>query len=572
MRSTLFLVIALCSSLYANAQSWLWAQAAGCPAFGGNSAGYLVQTDLEGNIYFSGHNGADSICIGPNTFHATIVPLGGIAQTIVAKYTSSGSLLWANSSDDGLSSPLDMAVDANGNLYVVGIFSTDSIRFGSYILTNQYPDTTYPIVNSCYYLIKYSPNGEVLWAKSGDNVSYITYDVNYLRITCDKDNNVYMCGSFNDQVLHIDNLSVSKNDSTDDMFIAKFNSDGDALWVKHFGGTGREGANGICINKDNKIYLTGFYDSPSFTLGNTTIYNTTNYVTPYIAKFDTTGNPIWARTAQGFAKSYDLIPDSVGNVYIAGTILTDNPVIFGIDTFSFPYQDHASFLIKYDTSGTIMWDKVLYPVSPPGVDNNEMTSLTIDACNNIWTSGILAPVGGMTLDSNTVLFATPPANIPAFMVEYSPEGNLLDYQSLATGRRLAISADMDGNIYCTGAQYLSPFTLGNSTFYLSQQVSNMFWAKYNPPTCAIPQKVHIINTPTIRIYPNPASDIMEIAGIQSATYTITIYDMSGRAIKHYRHYDNNTSIRVQDLQPGLYQCRIQDDQGNVMTRKLVIMR
>src|ERR1035437_397511 len=69
------------------------------------------------------------------------------------------SWAWAKSgdgtNDDGAYS---IATDASGNVFIAGGFSSPTITFGTYTLTN----------NGSYdmFLVKYDPSGNVMWAKS----------------------------------------------------------------------------------------------------------------------------------------------------------------------------------------------------------------------------------------------------------------------------------------------------------------------------------------------------------------------------------------------------------------------
>src|SRR5436190_20577711 len=53
---------------------------------------------------------------------------------------------------------ISIAIDNSGNSYVTGYFGSPSITFGSTTLTNA--------GNYDIFIVKYSPTGNVLWAKS----------------------------------------------------------------------------------------------------------------------------------------------------------------------------------------------------------------------------------------------------------------------------------------------------------------------------------------------------------------------------------------------------------------------
>ena len=73
------------------------------------------------------------------------------------------SWLWAK---PGAGSDYDwgssVTADASGNVIATGYFSSATISFGSVTLTNS----GFPVSSSDIFVVKYSPSGNVLWAKS----------------------------------------------------------------------------------------------------------------------------------------------------------------------------------------------------------------------------------------------------------------------------------------------------------------------------------------------------------------------------------------------------------------------
>jgi hypothetical protein len=78
----------------------------------------------------------------------------------------------------------DVAIDVLGNLYLAGNFDSESLTFGSTVLSNK--------GESDIFLTKYDKYGNVIWAKSagghGDDRAY--------GITCNNLSNIYLTGHF----------------------------------------------------------------------------------------------------------------------------------------------------------------------------------------------------------------------------------------------------------------------------------------------------------------------------------------------------------------------------------------
>ena len=67
-------------------------------------------------------------------------------------------------------------------------------------------------------------------------------------------------------------------------------------------------------------------------------------------------------------------------------------------------------------------------------------------------------------------------------------------------------------------------------------------------------RVPAATNPVIRIWPNPASDMIRIEGFERAR--VSIYTVSGVRVLVRENYTGGESIRVADLPGGLYIVRI----------------
>ncbi|MFM2157328.1 MAG: hypothetical protein RL516_2077, partial [Bacteroidota bacterium] len=66
-------------------------------------------------------------------------------------------------------------------------------------------------------------------------------------------------------------------------------------------------------------------------------------------------------------------------------------------------------------------------------------------------------------------------------------------------------------------------------------------------------------TLNLRLYPNPASDILQLNGLQNQAL-VTIYDVAGKLVLQVEVDKNsNNSINIASLSPGFYHCRIQQN-------------
>ena len=156
----------------------LWARTAGSGAAAYTERGYGVAVDNLGNIITSGE------CMRTTTFQGGANPpvtytcLGINTDGFVAKYNSSGDLLWARfQADFQQEYTTSVAVDPSNNVVCVGYFGTsgyDTLKLPDQVFTSH----VYGTNSRDWYVVKYDPNGLVLWGKTaGTAVTMINLGV-----------------------------------------------------------------------------------------------------------------------------------------------------------------------------------------------------------------------------------------------------------------------------------------------------------------------------------------------------------------------------------------------------------
>jgi len=218
-----------------------------------------VAVDNAGNIYVTGYFTGDTNYGEFISFGNTVLsPFGGDTPNyFLVKYNSSGDVLWAKGTDytTGGAYGNALTVDKWGNVYVVGEFSGDAIRFGNSDLVNAGGDYGN---RSDVFITKYDPSGQVNWAKrfgsaGNDDATATSIDAN---------GNLYVAGSFTNDNIIIGNVVISNsNPGTSDIIIVKCDPSGNYLRAKSAGGTDYDGASGICSDPYNNVYITGSFVS-----------------------------------------------------------------------------------------------------------------------------------------------------------------------------------------------------------------------------------------------------------------------------------------------------------------------
>jgi len=283
-------------------------------------------------------------------------------QTTIAKYDSSGNLRWGLASTHGQSMPLSFTTDNKGNAYLYGLFFTDSIRFGSLLLINNHIDSAlYSLTPGygCYFILKFDTSGNIVWSKTGDNIAAGWGSGG--GIATDASSNVYIIGTYLNSTIQIGPyLLINASVDTEQIFIAKYDSSGNVIWAESFGGRVREFGVGMTISPNYKLFITGLFSSDTLSFGST----------------------------------YVIHSGSFGSLYYA----------------------YSTFIAQMDTSGNVVWANS--PVGCATVQN-----IAIDSANNIVIGGFIGDTSYMAFGSDTLRDAN--LSTGAFFAKFDSVGNPL---------------------------------------------------------------------------------------------------------------------------------------------------
>jgi hypothetical protein len=265
-----------------------------------------VAVDAKGDIVLAGSFSAMV------DFSGVALTSAGRVDIFLAKYNPEGGLVWARQAGGTATDQAEnVAVDKGGNIYVTGNYSSTNAFFESTVLTNH---GQYDI-----FLAKYDSGGTLLWARGGGG----TQTDGGAGLAIDKQSDVYVTGySTGDAVF---DQVVAHGLGQQDIFVAKYSSDGEPKWVKTYGGPSTDEANSIAIDSSGDLYCAGYYVDRA-TFGNIS-YNAASHADVVILKLDPEGNVIWSSAAQGTAysnpKGITVTPN--GEVYACGYFRGSTP-------------------------------------------------------------------------------------------------------------------------------------------------------------------------------------------------------------------------------------------------------
>jgi hypothetical protein len=297
--------------------------------------------DTENNIYVTGTT---------ESFGA------GYEDVILVKYDINGTQIW-NKTWGGFNDDKahKMTIDKQDYIYIVGYTSS------------------YGIGTDDVAILKFDKNGNKIWNYTwGGANSDRAFDVRF-------DGNNY---------LYITGYTVSFGPSSFNLFLLKYDLDGNKIWNRTWGGDGQEEGLGLGIGNDGYIYVNGY--TKSFGNGLNDIV---------ILKYNSNGDLQWNYTWGSQYSEYgqDLVLDSSNNIYTGGYVYYNTTAKANI------------ILLKHAPNGTLLWKREW---NSHYNDTDHGYGITRDSLNNLLICG--RAENPNTSESNAII------------VRYDSEGNFLD--------------------------------------------------------------------------------------------------------------------------------------------------
>lgn len=382
----------------------------------------------------------------------------------------------------GISSSSDMITDNFGNTYLVGQFNSPSATFGSITLTG--PGNT---SSSDVYVAKYNTDGVAQWVKgiqgNGEDTG--------IGVDLDGQGNVYVTGTYRDSLWVGDSLFTSVQSNTRDVFVAKFDNNGDFIWAQRAYGPLQVEVFDIAVHDNGDFYITGAYNGdPDF--GGVPFPSPGNNEVSYLAKYNADGQLVWLDYQYGTAgggqssrqSGAEVAIDPNGQqVYMAGWFSGD--VTWGGTggiTLSSLGEQANPFLARYDSMGNIQWVKRFGAYQNQFFNSEPIVNdLAVKSTGDVI---LLAQFGGGIIFNDTDSVETDQSittgswHYESFLVSYDSLGSY-QWRSMIVGDE-AEASDMalDGsdNIYLTGSV---DGDIDFGAIQHSQSTGSPFIAKFN---------------------------------------------------------------------------------------------
>lgn len=575
-KNVLSILTVLLSLTTVKSQNFAWAKSIGDV---NNDMGYAIATDPSGNVIAAGNFSGTIDCntAAPGT-QTLISPAGG-AGMFLTKFNSAGSLLWARSFDGSSNQNAINAIttDASGNIYTVG-------RYSGVVDLDPSPSAIYTVTAGAgsgagIFVSKLDASGNFVWAFGIKGTSGANYGNG---ITTDAAGNVYLVGSFS-STLDFDPAPTTKTLAAlngSDVFVGKYTSAGNLVWVGQIGGGGGTWGKAIAVDASQNVYTTGWFNGiADMNPAPAAVSNFTSMGAQdmFVSKLDASGNFVWARQIGGplMESPYAIAVDNSSNIYLTGNFAgtTDfDPSAATYTLTSFGSTGSSIFLCKLDASGLFTWANAF---GSSNGNNDGVLGLVLSSQGNIFiTGGFYDTVDFDPSPAGTYTVKTA-GGIDTYVAKYSSNGAFgwvaqMSSNSYDLGQ--AIAVDANENVYTTGGFYAtadydpsptSSYTLTSAGLY------DIFISKLTPeqgPTVGISSYDKAAG---LSVFPNPASEKITLRKNTEETLTAVIYNVAGQQVLSTMMQDSATEMNIQSLSTGFYQVVILNGNTAVYQTKLI---
>ena len=473
---------------------------------------------------------------------------------ILAKQDLSGNIEWLWQFQGGTIWPdigCYIKVDSLRNcLYVTGTFNEPFVIPGI--------TTLIPGESGGFYIIKIDLEGNFQWViQEEGNISHNCLAIDY-------SGNVLLSGVFLDATLAI-GYEVLQNAGYDDVFIAKYSSDGNWIWALRGGGESTEFCGLISTDKYDNIFLAGEFTSENVTLNEESITLGEGDGNVFFAKLSPNGQVLWMDSKAGspiylgdyYCWPSSIITDPDGYSYIKGW--HHDSTYFDSFLLTNPYskiKKYNYFIAKFDPSGNTIWAHSINE-SRIGNDNNQMD---LDRAGNVYLGAQITDTVWFEDDYQQVCNGYMNGFRDLFVAKYTSDGEL-DWVRLMTSS-YSEWANSSPSISCVTAIDVDRLLIGGRfTNHLELTPFSLFSlnihgmvAFLGEPTW-IPEEGHN-DKGDFEIFPNPATKMITIRFLQpdQDVERIAISDVSGRVFieKVGIRETDQVNIDVSSLTPGLY--------------------
>ena len=275
----------------------LWEKSFG---FSGHDHAYTLIETADGGLFMAGFLDVTASGGEGSTNRSSIINRHGVGEFWCHKLDAQGNVLWQR------------YFGGSSNDRAHSVVQSDD---GGFVLTGFSESTDFDITNNKgsydYWVIKLTPNGDLLWSK---NFGGSGIDQSRSLVKADDNSYIIAGNSFSTDG------DISQNLGSSDFWLVKINDFGDLVWEHSYGGSNFDYA--TSIKRCSEGYLVSGY-SRSRNLDINVNYGDNDF---WVIKIDEQGTILWQKNfgGSGLDLAYDVVEDNFQNIYIVGDTESTN--------------------------------------------------------------------------------------------------------------------------------------------------------------------------------------------------------------------------------------------------------
>ena len=366
-------------------------------------------------------------------------------------------------------------------------------------------------------MVKYNSLGSVEWATNIGGIS----SVRGWGISINSSNEIYTAGRFTNSTFinnyeYVSSGIISTSPfgllysygNTQDIYLAKYNKYGKAIWATNIGGISTDDTGGIDTDSNGNVILGGYFGTSvlvnSYETVTAGIVSTTNFglmsatggigADAIVVKYNTEGKALWATnigqvggsTAQD--RIWDITTDKNDNIYATGSISSNGSInsyvqvssgiistsLFGKLTTNYSTID--SVIVKYNPLGIVQWATNL---GGSGTDSGY--AIDTDSIGNVYVAGNYSlstivnsydRVSSDTIQTKLYGNLSSLGFIDAYLAKYNPYGHVQWVTNIGGSSGTSIwglTVDQNDKIYCAGA-YRSSIIVNETSSVINNDI------------------------------------------------------------------------------------------------------
>ena len=318
-----------------------------------------------------------------------------------------------------------IATDSQGNAYWVGSLA-GTVDFGCGTITDGNSDVM-------GFIAKRAPDGTCVWVRA---ITVGFNDAWAYGVAIDADDRIYVTGSYNGNADFGDGVTLNSL-GVDDIFLARYNTDGTCLWARRAGSSGSsDEARGVAVSADGGVFIAGFSGGTTIGFDGITIPNAGNFRQLVIARYDSTGTVQWARasTGNGQAKTCRAISVAGDRLFVTGQIGASAASYNGLALTPGASGTYL-YVLATDLDGNGLWARSY------GSGDHEGMGISADTLGHVFVAGRLW--GSLILPDGTLTSVS--SNDDILVMKLDADGTYQWARSTGSAQRdLAWDVEADG--------------------------------------------------------------------------------------------------------------------------------